>query len=117
MSENDVSTFMCQPWRTGGTDALLGGKPLPRAYGSYPRILGHYVRERGLLTLENAVRQMTGAAAARLCLADRGLIAPGMQADLCLFDALRVIDRATFANPTEPTEGIAWVIVNCSSAR
>jgi N-acyl-D-amino-acid deacylase len=112
MSEDDVSAFMRQPWRTGGTDALLGGKPHPRAYGSYPRILGHYVRERGLLTLEEAVRQMTGAAADRLRLTDRGRIAPGMKADLCLFDAACVIDRATFARPTEPPAGIAWVIVN-----
>lgn len=112
MAEADVSDFMRMPWRMGGTDALLGGKPHPRAYGSYPRILGHYVRERGLIALEEAVRQMTSAPARRLRLADRGVIAPGMKADLCLFDPVRVRDRATFTDPTQPPEGIVWVFVN-----
>lgn len=112
MAEADVTAFMRMPWRTGGTDALLGGKPHPRAYGAYPRILGRYVRERGVISLEEAVRQMTGAAAQRLRLADRGVIAPGKQADLCIFDPGRVIDGATFDDPTRPSEGIAWVIVN-----
>lgn len=112
MAESDVSAFMRMPWRMGGTDALLGGKPHPRAYGSYPRILGHYVRERGLITLEEAVRQITGAPAQRLRLRDRGLIAPGMKADLCLFDPARIIDRATFSDPAQLPTGIAWVFVN-----
>ena len=112
MDEGDVETIMRAPFRTGGTDALLGGKPHPRAYGSYPRILGHYVRERGVVSLEEAVRQMTSAAAARLRLTDRGAIEPGMKADLCLFDPARVIDRATFENPEQLPEGIARVIVN-----
>jgi N-acyl-D-amino-acid deacylase len=112
MDECDVTTILRAPWRMGGTDALLGGKPHPRAYGSYPRILGRYVREQGVLALEEAVRQMTGAAAARLRLADRGVIAPGMKADLCVFDPDAVIDRATFEDPTQFPDGIAWVIVN-----
>lgn len=112
MDETDVQTILRQPWRTGGTDALLGGKPHPRAYGSYPRILGHYVRDLGVLPLEEAVRQMTSAAAARLRLPDRGVVAPGYKADLCLFDPVRVADRATYVDPTQLPEGIAWVIVN-----
>jgi N-acyl-D-amino-acid deacylase len=112
MADDDVRTILRQPWRLGGTDALLGGKPHPRAFGSYPRILGHYVREMGVLSLEEAVRQMTSAAAARLRLADRGAIAPRMKADLCLFDPVRIRDRATFADPIRLPDGVAWLIVN-----
>jgi N-acyl-D-amino-acid deacylase len=96
----------------GGTDALLGGKPHPRAYGSYPRILGHYARDLGVLSLEEAVRQMTSAPAARLRLPDRGAVAPGHKADLCLFDPAQIADRATFADPTQLPDGIAWILVN-----
>lgn len=112
MREDDVATIMRAPFRTGGTDALLGGKPHPRAYGAFPRILGRYVREQGVITLEEAVRQMTGAAAERLRMGDRGIIAPGKKADFCLFDPARVIDRATFEDPMQFPEGITWVIVN-----
>ncbi|MEA2584905.1 MAG: N-acyl-D-amino-acid deacylase [Thermomicrobiales bacterium] len=112
MDDGDVQTILRQPWRMGGTDALLGGKPHPRAYGSYPRILGRYVRDLGVLSLEEAVRQMTGAAAERLRLADRGAVVAGRKADLCLFDPARAADRATFADPTQLPEGIAWVLVN-----
>lgn len=112
MDDADVRAILRQPWRMGGTDALLGGKPHPRAYGSYPRILGHYVRDEGVLGLEEAVRQMTSAAASCLGLPDRGAIAVGMQADLVLFDADRIADRATFADSTRFPDGIAWVIVN-----
>jgi len=112
MDDRDVQTILRQPWRMGGTDALLSGKPHPRAYGSYPRVLGHYVRELGVITLEEAVRQMTSAAAQRLRLPDRGEIAVEMKADLCLFDANHVADRATFEDSTRLPDGIAWVIVN-----
>jgi N-acyl-D-amino-acid deacylase len=112
MAERDVTAILKQPWRMGGTDALLGGKPHPRAFGSYPRILGRYVREQGVVSLEGAVRQMTSAAAQRLGLADRGVVAPGMKADLCLFDPATVIDRATFEDPVRLPAGIAWVFVN-----
>jgi N-acyl-D-amino-acid deacylase len=112
MDEDDVQTILRQPWRTGGTDALLGGKPHPRAYGSYPRILGRYVRDLGVLSLEEAVRQMTSAAADRLRLSDRGAILPGRKADLCVFDPASVADRATFADPIQLPDGITWVIVN-----
>lgn len=112
MAERDVTTILKQPWRMGGTDALLGGKPHPRAFGSYPRILGRYVREQGVLSLEEAIRQMTSAAAQRLGLTDRGVVAPGMKADLCLFDPATIIDRATFEDPVRLPDGIAWVLVN-----
>lgn len=112
MDEADVIAIMRAPWRMGGTDALLGGKPHPRAFGSYPRVLGHYVRERGVVSLEEAVRQMTGAAAQRLRLSDRGVIGIGKRADLCLFDPDRVRDNATYADPKQLPNGITWVIVN-----
>jgi N-acyl-D-amino-acid deacylase len=112
MDEHDVQTILRQPWRTGGTDALLGGKPHPRAYGSYPRILGRYVRDLGVISLEEAVRQMTSAAAERLRLDDRGAVVAGRKADLCLFDPATIVDRATFADPIQFPDGIGWVIVN-----
>jgi N-acyl-D-amino-acid deacylase len=112
MDERDVTAILRQPWRMGGTDAVLGGKPHPRAYGSFPRVLGRYVRDRQVLSLELAIHQMTGAAAERLRLTDRGVIAPGKKADLCLFDADRIADRATFEDPTQAPSGVAWVIVN-----
>jgi N-acyl-D-amino-acid deacylase len=112
MHEDDVTTIMRAPWRMGGTDALLGGKPHPRSYGSYPRVLGHYVRDQGVVSLEEAVRQMTGAAAERLRLEDRGTIDVGKWADLCLFDPARVRDHGTFAEPEQLPSGIAWVFVN-----
>ena len=112
MSEDDVATILKAPWRTGGTDALLGGKPHPRSYGSFPRVLGHYVRDEALLSLELAIHQMTGAAAARLRLPNRGTIAPGNWADLCLFDPVTIRDTATYEQPEQLPEGIAWIFVN-----
>ena len=88
------------------------GHPHPRAYGTFPRVLGHYVRERGVLALEEAVRKMTALPAARLGLDDRGRIAEGMRADLVIFDPEAVIDRATFADPHRYPDGIPYVIVN-----
>ena len=112
MSEDDVATILKAPWRTGGTDALLGGKPHPRSYGSFPRVLGHYVRDEALLSLDLAIHQMTGAAAARLRLPDRGTIAPGNWADLCLFNPVTIRDTATYEQPEQLPEGIAWIFVN-----
>ena len=96
------------------TDAIdIGrGKPHPAAYGTYPRILGHYVRELKLLPLEDAIRRMTSFPANRLGLRDRGIIAEGYFADLVLFDPDRIIDRATFENPRQFAEGVYYVIVN-----
>ncbi len=88
------------------------GKPHPRSFGTYPRVLARYVREEGLLSLEEAVRKMTSAPANRLGLTDRGLIRPGMRADLVLFDPEAVRDEATFAEPERYPTGIEWVFVN-----
>jgi N-acyl-D-amino-acid deacylase len=110
-SEEVVERILREPYVNLCTDGLLGGRPHPRAYGAYPRLLGRYVRERGVLTLEEAVRRMTAQAAAAMHLADRGRIAVGAVADLVLFDAARVIDRATFADPRQAPVGIMHVIV------
>src|SRR5207245_423503 len=84
----------------------------PRAYGSATRILGHYVRDLKLIPLEFAVRKMTSLAAQRVGLTDRGLLKPGMAADITVFDPATVADRATFDNPHRPSVGIAYVYVN-----
>jgi len=118
MAEENVSMQLARPWVVIGTDAG-GANPdsahdlvHPRAYGSYPKILGRYVREQHLLTLEDAVRKMTSAVAARLSLFDRGIIREGMYADLVLFDPSTVIDKATFEQPHQVSTGIIDVWVN-----
>ena len=88
------------------------GKPHPRSFGTYPRVLAKYVREEGLLSLEEAVRKMTSGPANRLGLTDRGLVRPGMRADLVLFDAAAVRDAATFQEPERYPLGVEWVFVN-----
>jgi len=95
-----------------GTDGLFGGTPHPRVYGTYPRILGHYVREENLLTLEEAVRKMTALPARAMGLHRRGLIRPGMVADLVVFDPTTVRTRATFEEPKQFPIGISDVMVN-----
>lgn len=110
-SEEVVARIMREPYVNVCTDGLLGGRPHPRAYGTYPRILGRYVREQGVLTLEEAVRKMTSQAADAMHLTDRGRVAAGQAADLVAFDAARVIDRATFADPRQAPEGIVHVVV------
>ena len=87
------------------------GAPHPRSYGTFARVLGVYVREKKLLTLEEAVRKMTSLPAARLGLADRGLVRPGMVADLVVFDPEAVRDRATFERPHQYAEGVFLVVV------
>jgi len=84
----------------------------PRAYGTFPRALGRLVRERGVLRLEDAVRKMTSAPAARLGLTDRGLLQAGLAADICVFDPKTVIDRAAWDNLEAYPEGIETVIIN-----
>jgi len=84
----------------------------PRGYGSYPKILGRYVREQHLLTLEDAVRKMSSAVAARLSLFDRGIIREGMYADLVLFDPATIIDNATYEKPHQVSTGVIDVWVN-----
>lgn len=112
LSEPDVEEIMRLPWQMFCSDAVLIGKPHPRAYGSYPRILGRYVRERGVLTLEEAVRKCTSVPAARLGLKDRGVLEPGKAADLVVFDPDAVVDRATYEDPRQYPLGIGHVFVN-----
>jgi N-acyl-D-amino-acid deacylase len=94
------------------TDGLLGGKPHPRVYGTFPRVLGRYVRERRDMPLEEAVRKMTSLPARRLGLQDRGVLAPGKAADLVVFDPDNVMDRGTYEDPRQYPTGIRHVIVN-----
>jgi N-acyl-D-amino-acid deacylase len=110
-SEEVVRKIITQPYVNVCTDGLLGGKPHPRAYGTYPRILGRYVREQNHLSLSEAVRKMTGLAAETFQLPRHGVIAEGRRANLVVFDAERVIDRATFSDSRQYPEGIEHVIV------
>ena len=113
MDEADVRRILAYPHTMIGSDGLPHDRhPHPRLWGAFARVLGHYVREVGLLTLEQAVHKMTGLSAARFGLADRGVIRPGAFADLVLFDAGRIIDTGTFEDPARPAAGIAMVLVN-----
>ncbi|MBL1078027.1 D-aminoacylase [Nocardia sp. 2] len=111
--EENVRAIMRDPGHMGGSDALLApARPHPRAWGTFPRYLGHYVRELGLLGLEECVNHLTARPAQRLRLRDRGLIRAGHAADLVLFDPETVIDTATFDDPKQQCRGIPYVIVN-----
>ena len=120
MSEEDVRFVMRQPWIAIGSDSranapygpLSFGKPHPRSYGTFPRVLGHYARDGGVLTLEDAVRKMTSLTARHLRLRDRGVVRIGAWADLVLFDPARVKDTATYDDPHRYPEGIEHVVVN-----
>ena len=116
MDEGDVERIMQHPATAIGSDggvSVFGASvPHPREYGTFARVLGRYVRERGVLTLEEAVRKMSGATAQRLGLQDRGLLREGFFADITVFDPGRVIDRATFSEPHQYAEGIEYVLVN-----
>ncbi|MEK6409366.1 MAG: D-aminoacylase [Acidobacteriota bacterium] len=111
MKDSDIKTFYRQPWVMVASDGQAGGRH-PRGAGTFPRVLGRFVRERVWLTLEDAVRKMTSAPASRLGLYDRGLIRAGMKADLVIFDPKRVIDRSTFKEPQLLSDGIERVFVN-----
>ena len=102
---------MREPYVNVCTDGLLGGKPHPRAYGTYPRILGRYVREQEVLSLEEAVRKMSGLAAETFGLGYFGKITDGARANLVVFDPQRVIDQATFEDSLQYPVGIEHVIV------
>ena len=120
MDEKDVVTLMQAPWVDICSDGsalavggLLGaGHPHPRNYGTFPRILGQYVRKEHVLTLEDAVRRMTSLAAERMGFTDRGLLRPGYWADVVVFNPNMVKDTATFANPEQYPVGINYVLVN-----
>jgi len=119
MSEEDVRRVMRSPFMMVGTDGsaispkgVLGrGKPHPRFYGTFPRILGHYAREEGVLTVQEAVRKMTSMPAQKIGLRDRGLLREGMVADVVIFDADEILDQATFTDPHSFPKGIHYVIV------
>jgi N-acyl-D-amino-acid deacylase len=111
MDERDIATLLRWPWSNICTDGELLGKH-PRGFGAFTRVLGVYVRERGVLTLAEAVRKMTTLAAMNVGIPDRGRISPGMYADLVLFDASTVADRATLADPHAVSAGIRAVWVN-----
>jgi dihydroorotase/N-acyl-D-amino-acid deacylase len=120
MDEADVRAALKNPLVGVGTDSgaraedgkLAGSKSHPRGWGTFPRILGHYVRDEHLLTLEEAVRKMTSKAAIRVHITDRGILRPGMMADVTVFDPLRVRDTATFNDPNHYAVGIQHVFVN-----
>ncbi len=108
-----MDPFLAHSGSMIGTDSvLIGAKPSPRTYGSFPRILGEFVREQRLLSLEAAVRKMTAAPAARLGLTDRGRLADGLKADVVVFDPVRVRSLATYDDPRRYPVGIPYVIVN-----
>ena len=110
MIDEDIRRFYRQPWVMVASDGGIGLRH-PRSAGTFPRVLGRFVREQHWLSLEEAIRKMTGAPAARLKLLDRGRIAPGMIADLVLFDPATIGDRATFQQPFLLPEGIKRVFV------
>jgi len=119
-SEADMQLVMKQPWTSIGSDGSAvspdgptgSTHPHPRYYGTFPRVLGRYVRELKVLTLPEAVKKMTSMNADKIGIKDRGRLRQGMWADLTIFDADRVIDRATFENPHQYPVGIRYVIVN-----
>ncbi|MFC8784868.1 D-aminoacylase [Streptomyces nigra] len=111
--EENVRAIMRHPVHTGGSDGILqGSKPHPRAYGTFPHYLGHYVRELGVLSLEECVAHLTSRPARRLRLPDRGLVHEGYRADLVLFDPETVAAGSTFAEPRTPPTGIPHVLVD-----
>jgi dihydroorotase/N-acyl-D-amino-acid deacylase len=116
ISEEDVERILVSPFSMVASDGELPafgrGAPHPRSYGAFARVLSVYVRERGLVSLEEAIRKMTSLPAARLSLGDRGLLRPGMKADLVVLDPGTVRDRATFETPHQHAEGVSLVVVN-----
>jgi N-acyl-D-amino-acid deacylase len=113
MDEEDVQRVLSWPEAMIGSDGLPHDvHPHPRLWGTFPRVLGHYSRDLKLFSLEEAVRRMTSLTAAHFGLTDRGVLREGAFADLVLFDAERVIDRATFEHPKSPAAGIELVLVN-----
>ncbi|MBX6333246.1 MAG: D-aminoacylase, partial [Gemmatimonadaceae bacterium] len=117
-SDSNVAMQIQQPWMKFGTDAdgqdpdSAKGMTHPRAYGNYPRILGRFVREQRILRLEDAIRKMTWAVAARLSIRDRGLLHEGMYADVVVFNPLTILDRATYEHPHQLSVGVEHVFVN-----
>lgn len=113
MQERDVRTILAHPLAMIGSDGLPHDRhPHPRLWGTFPRVLGHYVRGLGLMTLENAIHRMTGLPALVFGLPDRGRIAEGYAADITIFDPASILDTASFDEPLRPARGIERVVVN-----
>jgi N-acyl-D-amino-acid deacylase len=111
--EEHVQALIRHPLHTVGTDGILvGTRPHPRGWGTFPRFLGHYVRDLGLLGLGEAIRHSSGTAARRLGAEGRGVLTPGARADIVVFDAERIEDLATYKDPRRPPAGVDHVVVN-----
>jgi N-acyl-D-amino-acid deacylase len=119
MSEDDIAEIMQQPYTMtssdGGLVAMGEGKPHPRNYGTFARKIQRYVRERGTITLEHAIRSMTSLPAAVFGMKDRGAIREGAAADIVVFDPAKIVERATYVEPHQLAEGMAYVLVNGQS--
>ena len=118
-SDRDVDMLVKHPLGAVVADALalspegpLAFQDRPNSYGTFPRVLGRYVRERGVITWEEAVQKMTSIPASRVGLWDRGVLKPGLMADVVVFNPETVIEKADYTNPQEFPEGIDWVVVN-----
>jgi N-acyl-D-aspartate/D-glutamate deacylase len=119
-AEEDMRYALKQPFVSIGSDGtavknegpLSSGHPHPRYYGTFPRVLGRYVREDKLISLEEAVRKMTSANAAKIRIYDRGLLRPGQWADVTIFNPNTIIDNATFEKPHQYATGVEYVVVN-----
>jgi N-acyl-D-amino-acid deacylase len=112
MCEDDVKTILKHELGMVGTDGLYGGKPHPRLYGTFPKILGKYVRQENLISLTTAIRKITSYPAQRYGIRDRGMILQGMKADITIFDENKIIDNSTFNDPFHYPDGIKYVLVN-----
>jgi N-acyl-D-aspartate/D-glutamate deacylase len=115
MDEEDIVRILRDPLTMIGTDGIPGfgtSKVHPRMVGTFPRILGRYVRQQGLIGLEEAIRKMTSLPAQTFGLYKKGILRERLDADIVVFDPETIIDKSTFDNPTQPPEGIQWVIVN-----
>jgi N-acyl-D-amino-acid deacylase len=120
MSEDDVEEIMRDPYTMIGSDGVAAApvgqlgedKIHPRTYGTFPRVLGEYVRRRSVISLEESVRRMTSLPASRMRISDRGCVEPGYYADLVVFNPDKVVDLATFDNPHQFSTGIEHVLVN-----
>lgn len=119
-TEEDMNLALAQPWCSIGSDGsaysiegeLRRGNPHPRNFGTFPRVLGVYVRERKVIPLEDAIRKMTSLNANKLGLKDRGLLREGLAADICIFDPAKILDHATYNDPFQYNDGIEYVVVN-----
>jgi N-acyl-D-aspartate/D-glutamate deacylase len=119
-SEDDMRYALKQPWVSIGSDGtavtetgdLARGNPHPRYFGTFPRVLGRYVRDEKVITMEEAIRKMTSANAAKIHQWDRGLLRPGLAADVTVFNAATIIDHATYEKPHQYSTGVEYVVVN-----